>query len=64
MTTLDRPDIARPTVFRRIWIPGIQYEGETAEQMQAREDRYRAEDAAAAAELERLWRWKCRPWWE
>lgn len=53
----------RPRLTRRIWIPGIQYQGETAAQMEERERQCRAEDAAIAAEEERLWRWKITPWW-
>jgi len=55
--------IPRPKAMRRLWVPGIQYEGETREQMDERERILREEDARIDAELERLWRWKCAPWW-
>ncbi len=54
----------RPTMMRRLWIPGMQYEGETDEQMVDRERRYAEEDARIEAEIERLYKWKLRPWWE
>jgi hypothetical protein len=52
-----------PRVMRRVWIPGIQYEGETTEQMIERERICAAEDARADSEIERLVAWKLRPWW-
>jgi len=51
-------------MFRRIWIPGLQYQGETTEQMEAREARLREMDAACEAEQKRLAEWKARPWWQ
>ena len=59
-----RTDVPKPALCRRLWIPGLQYEGETLEQMDARENRCREDDARADAEIARLWAWKNRPWWE
>lgn len=53
----------RPRFLRRVWLPGVQYEGETLEQMEARERQSRENDARADAEEKRLWEWKRRPWW-
>lgn len=53
----------RPRLVRPIWIPGIQYEGETPAAMVAREARMREIDAALDAEEQRLLRWKLTPWW-
>jgi hypothetical protein len=55
---------SRPTTLRRVWVPGIGYAGETAEEMAARERLFREEDARADAEEARLLAWKSRPWWE
>lgn len=64
MMSFDRTDAPRPSVPRRIWFPGLQYGGETDAQMLERERICREDDARADAECERLWRWKCRPWWQ
>ncbi len=61
---MNPADLPRPTAMRRVWLPGTRYDGETMEQMAAREKRYREEDALIAAEMERLWKWKCTPVWE
>lgn len=52
------------SALRRIWIPGVQYAGETTTQMLEREQRWRDEDACIDAEEKRLAAWKARPWWE
>ena len=54
----------RPTTTRRLWAPGIVFAGETEAQAAERERQWRAEDARIDAELDRLWAWKQRPWWE
>lgn len=67
MTTLTRADgsvIQRPTTLRRLWVPGIQYEGESQEQMLEREQLCREDDARADAAMARLLQWKLTPWWE
>jgi len=61
---IDTSRIPRPAFVRRIWMPGMQYEDETVEQMEAREKAYRAEDERINAEAEKLWRWKTTPLWE
>ncbi len=61
---MNAADLPRPTTMRRLWVPGLQYSGETLEQMAERERRHREEDAAIEAEMERLWKWKCTPVWE
>lgn len=60
----DTAAIPRPRLIRRLWIPGLQYDGETSAQMDVREARYREEDRLADAEEQRLWRWKTTPWWQ
>ena len=56
-------EIPRPTSMRRLWVPGIQYEGETTAQMTERERRYREDDKRTDQEEARLYKWKCTPWW-
>lgn len=44
--------------LRRVWMPGIEYAGETAAQASARERKWLAEDARAEADAARLRQWK------
>lgn len=53
-----------PTLTRRIWVPGVEYSGETPEAAEAREQLFRDEDAAAEREAARLAAWAARLWWE
>ena len=55
--------MAMPSVARRIWIPGVQYSGETEAQMIERERLLREEDERANAEVARQLACKLRPWW-
>jgi hypothetical protein len=50
--------------LRPLFLPGVQYEGETVEQMEARETRTRELLALIDADERRLAEWKNRPWWE
>jgi len=59
----DGSKVPVPSVMRRVWIPGIQYERETDEQMAERERLCREDDARAEAEVLRLIAWLQRPWW-
>lgn len=61
---MKHSDLPRPTVARRLWLKGVQYQGETTEQMEAREKRFEEEDRLRDLEVERLWKWKCKPIWE
>lgn len=60
---IDGSTVPAPTSFRRVWLPGVQYEGETTEQMLQRERACRQEAEQIAAEEARLIEWMLRPWW-
>jgi len=61
---MDTSKLPRPSFSKRIWLKGIQYRGETAEQMAAREKAWEEEDRKRSQEIERLWKWKTTPLWE
>lgn len=64
LSPLPERTAANNIIARPLWIPGLQYSGETVEQMQQREERLRAIDAEYEAQQQRIAAWRARGWWE